>query len=31
MLTWTADDAAAHQQALHATLVRFFENAEVNV
>lgn len=31
MLTWTADDAAAHQQALHATLVRFFKNAEVNV
>ena len=31
MLTWTAEDAAAHQQALLETLVRFFENAEVIV
>ena len=31
MLTWTAEDAAAHQQALLETLVRFFESAEVIV
>jgi hypothetical protein len=31
MLVWTGEDAAAHQTAMHETLVRFFENSEMKV